>query len=303
VKAVCAIDLGIRELKLLESDGRRVTRHAEVIMPDGALVDGVPTQLLATAIRSVMEDDGFTATRVRVAIAETGTAFRDFRLPPIPSSELSSAVMFEGRRLVPMDASDVYFAWHASRDQRGYAVFLVAARRDMIDALIGVLSAAGLLVERIDLKPLALARGMGLSDGLLLEWASSEATLVLMAGGRPRFFRTFQLDAAPDDLDGQLDELVLSVNALVRFVRGSAPDVQIGAGSVLSLAGRFAFLEDGGRRAQERFPFKTSFPAGPAIAPADLPWQAHLAGLGLLEKQAWHNRLTPSQGGDIRVAA
>jgi hypothetical protein len=303
VKAVCAIDLGIRELKLLETDGKRVSRHAEVLLPDGALVDGAPTQLLTTAIRSVMEDGGFTANRVRVAIPETGSAFRDFRLPAMRSSELSSAVMFEGRRLVPMDASDVYFAWHASRDQRGYAVFLVAARRDMIDGVIGVLSAAGLLVERIDLKPLALARGMGVSDGLLLEWASSEATLVLMAGGRPRFFRTFQLDAAPDDLDGQLDELVLSVNALVRFIRGSAPDVQIGAGSVLSLAGRFAFLEDGGRRAQERFPFKTSFPAGPAAAPAGLPWQAHFAGFGLLEKERWHNRLTPSQGGDIGVAA
>jgi hypothetical protein len=305
MKAVCAIDLGLGELKVLEAEGRRLTRHAEVLLPEGALVDGMPTPLLATAIRSVVEEAGFSSRSVRIAIAETGTAFRDFRLPLMPSSELSSAVMFEGRRLVPMEASDVYFAWHATRQKNGYAVFLVAARRDMIDGVVSAVSAAGLTVERIDLKPLALARGMGVLDGLVLDWSAAEATLALMANGRPRFFRSFQLDTAPDDVDGQFDELVLSVNALVKFIRGSASDVTIGPATTLSLGGRFAFLQDRASRAQERFPFRAMFPVAPPRLniPADLPWQAHLAGIGLFQQERWHDRLTPSQGGDIRVAA
>src|SRR5256885_16341798 len=57
-------------------------------------------------------------------------------LPRLAGSELSRAVAFEGRRLVPMEAAEVYFAWHASRDSSGYAVYLVAARRAMIDAVV-----------------------------------------------------------------------------------------------------------------------------------------------------------------------
>ncbi|HVH64751.1 MAG TPA: pilus assembly protein PilM [Candidatus Acidoferrum sp.] len=288
---------------MLEANGRRLTRHAEVMIPDGALADGMPTPLLTAAVRSALESGAFSATEARIAIAETGTAYRDFALPSVPASELNRAVIFEGRRLIPMEATDVYFAWHASRDRDGWAVYLVAARRDMIDALVAVIGSAGLRVERMDLKPLALARGAGIPDGLVLEWGAAEATLVLMVRGRPRFFRTFQVDAAPDDVDAQLDELTLSLNALVKFMRGAAPEVAIGPSTTLALAGRFAFLADGLQRAQERFPFTVVLPSTGFSAAAGFPWQAHLAGIGLLQQDRWHSRLTPSQGGDIRVAA
>src|SRR5207247_4371260 len=115
--------------------------------------------------------------------------------------------VFEGRRQVPMAADDVYFAWHAVRDPNGYAVYLVAARREMIDALLAAVGAAGLQVERMDLKPLALARGIGVFDGLVLEWGAAEATLALMVQGGPRVGRTFLLDAPADDSGAQVDDL------------------------------------------------------------------------------------------------
>ena len=63
---VCAIDLGARELKLMEADGRLLTHHAEVLLPDGALNDGIPTPLLTATVRGAFEAGGFSATRARV---------------------------------------------------------------------------------------------------------------------------------------------------------------------------------------------------------------------------------------------
>src|SRR5207245_2097742 len=150
--------------------------------------------------------------------------------------------------------------WHAIRDKTGYAVYLVAARRDMIDAIVAAVSSAGPQVERIDLKPLALGRGMAVSDGLLLEWAGAEATLVLMVKGRPRFFRTFALDAPADDPEAQLEELTHALNALVKFMRGTASDVPITPATTLALGGRFAFLPEGLQRAEQRFDFAVPVP-------------------------------------------
>jgi len=303
VKPRLAIDLGSRELKMLEADGRRLTRHTEVLLPDGALADGVPTPLLTVAVRGALEEGGFVATTARVAISEMGTAFRDFALPRIPASELSSAVSFEGRRLIPMEPSDVYFAWSAERDGDGYAVYLVAARRAMIDGVVEALSAAGVQVERIDLKPLALARGMAVSDGLLLDWGAGEATLVLMARGRARFFRSFQLDSPSENGEAQLEELAFALEALVKFMRTAAPEISIGPATPLVLGGRFAFLPDGVVLARQRFPFQVRLPSLRLKAGPSLPWQAHLAGIGLLQSIHWRERITPSQGGDNRVAA
>jgi hypothetical protein len=297
------VDLGKRELKLVEGDGRRLRRHAKTLLPEGAIQDGMPTPLLTGALRRAIESGGFEAKTARVAISDTGVAVREFRLPTIPRTELGGAVTFEGRRLVPMSAEDVYYAWHAQRDREGYAVYLVAARREMIDAIGSALSAAGLALDRIDLKPLALARGAGAPDGLILEWETTEATLVLMVRGRPRFFRTFLLDAAPDDVDGQLDELALSVNALVKFVRSAEPDVPIGPTTPLYLGGRFAIVENGLQRARDGFEFAVRLPTPRFKSWMAFPWQTHLAGIGLLGRHSWQDRLTPSQGGDVRVAA
>jgi hypothetical protein len=297
------MDLGTREINLVEFSNGLLARHASMPLSDAGFIDGTPTPEFAAAVKHAVESGGFTASAARVAIPDTGIAVRDFPLPGLPRSELRRAVMFEGRRLVPMNASDVYYAWHASKASYGYAVYLVAARRDMIDAITAMVAAAGLRLERIDLKPLALARGAGARDGLVLEWSLTEATLVLMVEGRPRFFRTFLFDAPPDDIDAQFDELVLSLNALVKFMRSAEPDVAIGKATPLVVGGRFASIERGVERARERFEFAVAAPLQRIPGPPDFPWQAHLTELGLLQAQDWQSRLTPSQGGDGRVAA
>ena len=299
-----AVDIGLRELKIVEADGGRLTNHADVLLPDGAIEDGMPTPLLTVAIRGAMEAAGMRPGTALLAIADTGIAVRDFVLPRLPASEFDQAVLFEGRRLVPLDPNSVYYAWHAQSIRSGHSIYLVAARRDMIDSLAATVREAKLTPTRIDVKPLALARGAGISDGLVLDWGASEATLVLVVQGRPRFFRSFLLDSAQDDLDAQLDELAFSLNALVRFMRTSAPDATIGPSTELHLVGRVAFIEDGYRRAQQRFEFVVRPAKPPSMKmPSGFPWQAHLAGIGLLQGINWRNRLEPSQGGDARVAA
>jgi hypothetical protein len=124
-----------------------------------------------------------------------------------------------------------------------------------------------------------------------------------MVEGRPRFYRTFALDAPADDIDAQLDELALTLDALVKFMRTAEPDVAIGPTTPLVLAGRFAFVDNGMEFARLRFEFAATAPPQLFTCPSGFPWQAHLAELGLLRQLDWHTRLTPSQGGDNRVAA
>lgn len=300
----CAIELDHRELKVLQVAERGVIRHGHSLLPDGAYRDGMPTRVLIDVLLGTLHNAGIAVSSARVAIADAGVAIRDFRLGRIPESDLESAVKYEAKRLIPMEPSAVYYAWHATPVARQLAIFLAAARREMIDALIAGIGAAGVQAERVDLRALALARAAGVSDGLILDWGHGEATLVLQTGGRPRFFRTVLLEALPvDSLDMHLDELSLSVDALLKFIQSSDPEVPIGPQTPLYLTGLFGQVPEAAEAARARFSHEVRLPTVVGEWPADFPWSLHLAGIGLLRRATWRDRLAPVKQGERRAAA
>jgi hypothetical protein len=302
---VCAIELDVRELKVLQLDEVGTVHHAHSLLPEGAYRDGIPTRILIDVLLQTLGSSGITTSTARVAISDTGVAVRDFRLAAMPESDLRSAVLYEAKRLIPFDPGDVHYAWHAAPLGRQLAIYVAAARRDMVDGVVAAIGAAGLQVERVDLRALALARGAAVTDGLILDWGQGEATLVFQVAARPRFLRTVILEALPvDGLDAHLDELGLAVDALLKFNRSADPLVSVGPATPLYLTGLFGIVPEAVEAARARFNYDVQVPAIPGEWPTDFPWPLHVAGLGLLQPAAWQSRLTPpAQIGERRAAA
>ncbi len=301
---VCAIELDARELKVLQLGDGGAVHHAHSLLPDGAYREGMPTRILMEVLLETLAGSGITTRLARVAISDAGVAVRDFRLARMPDSDLQSAVMYEAKRLIPMDPEDVYYAWHAAPIGGQLAIYLAAARRDMIDGLMAAVAAAGLQVERVDLRALALARAIGVSDGLILDWGHGEATLVLQVGGRPRFFRTVQLESSPvDGLDTHLEELSLSVEAMLKFTRSADPELPVGPATPLYLTGLFGMVPEAIQAGRTGFAYEVRTPEVVREWPPDFSWHLHVAGLGLLQPAAWRTRLTPSASEGQRRAA
>lgn len=302
--SVCAVELDVRELKVLQFGEGGTVRHGHSLLPDGAYRDGMPTRVLIDVLLGTLSTAGIASSLARIAISDTGVAVRDFRLGRIPESDLVSAVMYEAKRLIPLDPGDVYYAWNAAPIGRQLGIFLAAARREMIDGLIAAIGAAGPQIERVDLRPLALARAAGIPDGLILDWGHGEATLILVVAGRPRFFRTVLLEALPvDSLDTHLEELSLSVDALLKFINSSDPQASVGPQTPLYLTGLFGQVPEAADAARARFAHAVPLPTVTGAWPSDFPWSLHLAGIGLLRPAAWRNRLASTGRGERRAAA
>lgn len=301
MSSLCTLEFDARELKVLEAKHGHIQKHVETVLPEGAYQDGLPTRVFGEFLARTLQAAEIKGKRARIAISDAGIAVRDFRLPRMPRDELVSAITYEAKRLIPMDPADVYYAWHGRRLRDAHAIYLVAARREMIDAIIAALAAVGLQVERLELKAYALARGAAAADGLVLDLGIGEATLVLMVDARPRFLRTLLLDTPEGDVEAQFEELLMAVNALVKFIRSSEVGLPLDASTPLYLAGRFAVLANAERLAREKFPFAVRWPALNRKWPADFPWQVHLTGIGLLQDVAAERRIAPGPG-DSRVA-
>lgn len=151
--------------------GPVVRRAASRALDPNVVRDGeiVEPELLAAALRSLFADHGFDP-HVRVGLANQRIVVRTLDLPPISDAkELAAAIRFQAAAEVPMPL-DQAVVDHVSlgivdtADGPRARVVLVAARRELVDRVLGVVRAAGLRPQGIDLSAFALVRSLAGDD-------------------------------------------------------------------------------------------------------------------------------------------
>ena len=163
-------------------DGPVVRRAVSRPLDPGIVRDGeiVEPDALADALRSLFEEHGFDK-HVRVGLANQRIVVRTMDLPPIrDAKELAAAVNFQAPSEVPMPL-DQAVVDHVSlgivdtEEGPRARVVLVAARRELVERVLGAVRQAGLKPEGVDLSAFALVRS--LTDG------ADESVAYLAVGG------------------------------------------------------------------------------------------------------------------------
>jgi type IV pilus assembly protein PilM len=144
-----------------------VERSAMRALEPGVVRDGeiVDAEALSEALKSLWDEHGFDR-RVRVGIANQRVVVRTMDLPPITDpKDLAQAVRFQAPAEVPIPLDQAVLD-HVSlgvvETPNGprTRVVLVAARRELIEKVLTVVTSAGLRPEGIDLSAFALVRSM-----------------------------------------------------------------------------------------------------------------------------------------------
>ena len=104
---------------------------------------------------------------VRLGIANQRVAVRTLHLPPIPDpKELAAAIRFQAQEHMPMPIDRVVLDWEVVGHVTGEAgdrqieVVVVAARREMVQAMVEAMNAAGLRPVGIDLSAFGMVRAL-----------------------------------------------------------------------------------------------------------------------------------------------
>lgn len=147
--------------------GPVVRRAASRTLDPGVVRDGeiVEPDALADALRALFDEHGFDK-RVRVGLANQRIVVRTMDLPPIrDAKELAAAVRFQAPAEVPMPLDQAVVDHVAlgivETDEGPRArVVLVAARRELVERVLGAVRQAGLQPEGVDLSAFALVRSL-----------------------------------------------------------------------------------------------------------------------------------------------
>jgi type IV pilus assembly protein PilM len=161
----------VAAVKARVNGGIVVERAAVRPLPADAVREGevIDRAALSEALRELFDHSGL-GKRVRVGVANQRTVMRTLELPPMSDrKELAAAINFQAQDQVPMPLANAVLDFHPlgvidTADGPRERVVLVAAQRDMIEALLDAVRTAGLQPEGVDLSAFALIRSLYRSE-------------------------------------------------------------------------------------------------------------------------------------------
>lgn len=190
------LDLGTTSFKLVELDKTRggfLLKHVRIAQnPLGVVhTDSRGQQLkLAETIKKMVSESKTKLNRIRINLAENQSFTRVISLPAMSDAELTSAINWEAEEHIPVSLSEVQIDWSViSRPPKGSAgekmsVLLVAAKKQAINQLVGLIAQTGLELVGIETSLTAAVRSLG--------YPQDPPTLLIHIGALTGDFAIFQ---------------------------------------------------------------------------------------------------------------
>ena len=179
-------------------------RLGQVVLPPGAVRDGeiVDPAAVTEALRTLWTRYGFKNRRVHLGVANQQVVVRQIDLPYLPDDELRRSLEFQAQDAIPIPIDQAILDFHTlehyenDQNERFSRILLVAAQRQMVEAMLDVVTGARLEPAGLDLDAFAMLRSLapeGLLDErggeMLIDVGSSVTNIVVHENGVPRFVR------------------------------------------------------------------------------------------------------------------
>jgi type IV pilus assembly protein PilM len=243
---VVGLDIGASAVRAAEIDTGPGTpvllRFGQVGLPPGVIVDGEIQDRTAVteAVVRLWRNAQFESRATIVGLAGLRAITREVDLPWVPDGEVDSAVRFTSEEVIPFPPDKTILSAQVLNDFTGAdgakmrRVLVAAAHRDLVEAVTGVVEAAGLEVAGVDLVSSALVRALvdprrlGDLAEAVVSVGAGLTVVVVHQGGRPQFVRTVGIggNAATAAIAAALDLPLADAEAVKRRLGEPLPQVQ-----------------------------------------------------------------------------
>lgn len=161
-EAITGLDIGPDNITVAAKNAEYST-----LAPQGAIEDGVITdkQKIAVAIKDLFRSKAISNKTVSMAVSGRGVVLRLMDVPDAGPGEIkdfikyqvSKYIAFAGRNTV----IDYYpFGREIKEGQNRLKILAAIVRKDIIDSYVETTALAGLILQAIDVAPIALARAV-----------------------------------------------------------------------------------------------------------------------------------------------
>ncbi len=215
------LDIGSRSIKAAEitetKQGFSLKRFGIVDIAHGAIEEGTINEpdTVAESIKQLFKSYNIKENNVAVSIGGYSVIVKKITVPTMDEEKLQETIHFEAEQYIPFDISDVNLDFQIlgeSESNPGQMnVFLVAAKKEMVNDYINVVNLAGLNPCIVDVEAFALQNAfesnyeVGSENTALIDIGASKTSLNILKGNSSVFMRDVSLGC------GQINQKIMSL--------------------------------------------------------------------------------------------
>ena len=218
---IVGLDIGSRSIKAAEINetkrGLSLKRFGIVDIAHGAIEEGTinDAETVAESIKQLFKSYNFRENNVAVSIGGYSVIVKKISVQTMDEEKLQETIHFEAEQYIPFDISDVNLDFQilgeseSNPDQMN--VFLVAAKKEMVNDYINLVNLAGLNPCIVDVEAFALQNtfeanyDMQSENTALIDIGASKTSLNILKGNSSLFMRDVSLGC------GQINQKIMSL--------------------------------------------------------------------------------------------
>ncbi len=276
------------DVRLLTLRNGKVDRWLSVDLPPGLVVEGLITNAveMGKILDALFTAHNLPRKQVITSLSAMRSIPRLLTLPKLQASLMEEAISREARKEMPVSLESLYLAWQSMPgvgDQQ--RIYVVGVPREMIEAQVRALQAAGIPPFVMDLKPLALIRAIGQPEAIIVCLEDGLLDIVIVIDYLPAIMRTFSFEKEGLDALGQLERLLEELTQTVRFYNDSHREAMLQPSTSVYLAGRSLNTREAWDYLKATIDRPVERAVAPFPCPEELPEMEFMTNFGLALKK------------------
>lgn len=287
-------------IRLLVTQGRRVSRWGDAPLPPGLIRDGfiLEPKTVGEAISGLFKSTKAPGERVITSLTGLSFTYRILNLPRLKPALLEEAILRAARKEIPLPLEELYLSWQPiSFKDDEVELFVLGVPRNLIDAMVQTLAEARVKPYVMDLRPLALARAANRGNGLIVALEPDCFDVIVVANGIPAVMHTITPREGAT-IEDNVHRLTVELSKMVSFHNSSHPEEPLGPTTPLLLTGELSANSATSNLIKAEVEYPVEFLVPPLEFPSELPLALYTSNMGLALKEVL--RKTTSKGDATR---
>lgn len=215
-KSYLGVDIGTLSIKIVElssEDGRPKLQNYAILSNYNLIGNQIPKVFGGEAplmLRRMLKESGIAAKEINMSVPIFSSFLTVMELPPMPESEIISAIQFEAKKYIPVPLDSVLIDWSSigSGVPSGHlpqgdkiSILLIAIPKDLASEYTIISKEADLKLLSLELETMSAARALIGNDpvpAVLMDLGSRDTTISIVDGGVPQI--SHSIETSGEDL-------------------------------------------------------------------------------------------------------